>query len=39
MSDKSDKNSYYKNNMFAKWMKKVKYNVNDPEKKTRSSNY
>ena len=33
MSDKSDKNSYYKNNMFAKWMKKVKYNVNDPEKK------
>ena len=33
MSNKNDKDLYYKNNMFAKWMKKIKYNPNDPEKK------
>lgn len=32
MSNKNDKNLYYKNNMFAKWMKKIKYNPSDPEK-------
>ena len=28
----SDKNVYDKNSMFAKWMKQINYNVNDPEK-------
>jgi len=32
MSNKNDKNLYYKNNMFAKWMRKIKYNTSDPEK-------
>lgn len=28
----SDKNVYDQNSMFAKWMKQINYNVNDPEK-------
>ena len=28
----TDKNVHEKDNMFAKWMKRIKYNVNGPEK-------